>query len=530
MSILDEVVTGLIVVGVAGGLATLIQWATALPSVRCRLLTLPTSWPFVRTLTRPERRRLRAVLVRVADDGDGAGSSAVLSIISATREKSWQQNAEVAVDVSERMLRWTGTLLVELRFPEEVRRIRSFLRGALSDATVLGEYRPADAADATPAFSQFVTALSGAVVLGDAAETRARVFDHVSVVDRRPDVTHVAARCECAKVLGPGDYDGPVLDVVSVDRVSHPSSPLFGLLMQTSGTCYAATESFVTGHGCKHIPLGAHLPELQQFAMRRSADRWGTWSKEGRSGHRTNLLTAYALIRTSDDRLVLAQRSARTRNGLDTLSLSAGGVVEFDDHGPRRYDVDASGAPDVRAAVIRETREELGIELIDESVRAMCAVLVNSRGPDRTGRPEGQVLTTVIFAASSDLSFDEVVDAQLSRSDPATGSFEVAHLECVELGNDPELLAMWLAGNAERVDQHLVVGLAYALMLRFGRERTIAALVDAHPDAPWWSPGDPSLEPRTAFPVGELVGGSTRLLLKTAHPAWGSTITSAESH
>lgn len=525
MSVVENVARALVVLGGAGFLVAGFQMLTALPPVRRRVLAVSTSWPFLDPDARAARGELRNLLLRVADEDTVRADEFLEAMSTAYTTFGWAENARRSAATARRCRRWTGAVLLDIvRYPGEVARIRDYLREVTNHAELLGGYVPVESeASETVPFPDLMTALSGAVVLGDASETRARVFGHVTVVDRqRRRTPHRIDDCGAAATLKSGDYDGSVLDVRAVGRARHPTSPRFGLVLETKSSCYAETES-PTGRGCKHLSTGEDRPQPTEFRFDRDVpgpDGWTAW-RASEHADRTNLLTAYVLIRTSDDRLVLTQRSENVNNGLDVLSLSAGGVVEFHD-GNQMSDANAAGAPDVRGAVVRECLEELGVELVDESVRAMCALQVNSCGLTSDGLPEGQVLTAVIFAGSCAMTFDEVVECQRSRSDPATGSFEVSHLEYVEFGDTPDELSAWLVDNSARIDQHLLVGISYAMLLRFGSERTGSALLSAFAESPWWKIRRGGLTQRTYFAVGELEGTPTNELLTRVCERWAS--------
>jgi 8-oxo-dGTP pyrophosphatase MutT (NUDIX family) len=520
----------LLFLGGAGLLASIFQLFTAIPQVRNAILTIPARLLVVHPSVRHGRRQIRDLLLQVANRESVPPAMFGILVSHLTRATSWSEMAELSTSVAQRALRVSGATLVDrLRFPAEIELIQDYLRAVIREGRNLSSLRPVkakrrfsdiaagDGSDAT--FPELITSLSGALVFADASDTRSRVFDRAEVVCRgMPDLQHADRSCSFADALGHDDYDGQVLSVESVVRVRHPASPRFGLVIVASPSCYAETEARMCRRSCKHIRSEEDGSSAHEFAF---TERDGAGWQIAHGHRRTNLLTGYVLLHTTDDRIVLAQRSGRTRNGLNVLSLSAGGVVEFDGI---NGDQDAAGSPDVRTAVIRETREELGVELIESSIRPVSVFLVNSLGIGSDGREEGQVVTTVLYAGSCGATFEQVVEAQTSRSDPATGSFEIAHLESVPLGSDPSELAHWLRENAERIDQHLLIGISYAMLLRFGPNEAAAELRKAFRKGPWWTVSTPTLDRRTCFPVGELCGRSTDALLRSVHPSWPDAI------
>lgn len=436
-------------------------------------------------------------------------------------------------------------------------------------------------------FAQFATALSGAVVLIDSVEMRSRYADDVLVWHRRmyrgltnpiddisskstgdrppvprwestgspavesSDGYRVAHRsdgqCACgtdASQRMVGDFDRRVLTLRSVSLGESSEQGRVSFVLETSETCYAATEQgdmllpadapSWRRVGCKHLSPAAgvagskqlHVPEEGPYKVSVLLPDQGP----------VMLLTTYVSLITCDGELVLTRRSGQVRHGADVISATAGGILEPDGHG-QDGDVDAFGMPNPLSAAIRETMEEIGVDLTSHPVRPVCVFLANSRNQSGSRRGRGQLVAVVLFLATVPDTAEEL-GKRLQFADPSLGRFEVDHFEvvgrsapCSTSRNESfsESAARFARARAASLDQHGLLSCLYTSAVLDGAEKARAAFESAFNDQPWWSIGGTSSDsdstviprvvrdPRALLSVG---GGLIPTPLELVVPSW----------
>lgn len=419
-------------------------------------------------------REIEAALGRTAGAADP-----IISFATASPSSALEGIASLGKGLHEAARPRSASLLSRLLYPDEAQAIRRVVAEAAAAVTRFEMLAPAAP---TGRFATFATRHSGAPVLMDAADSRARVSSDVLVWHRRMyrgresaletyEAAHPNNRCPAAhQVQRPGDYDGRCLDLGAVDLVEDPRNGRLVFLLTTGETCYAATEEGQEAWGCKHLE-----PEAGRHVSVQ-------WRGGRRVGGRLAPLTSYVTLISADAGLVLCERSTRVRSGAGVLSASAGGICEpggrFD-----RLDVDESGTPDPLATVRRELREELGITLIRTALRPVAVFLANAIG-FRGEEAEAQLVPTVLSLARSDLSFREIEQRSFSGSDLALGAFEVAGLRPVWM-TDVEALAEFAEHEAHSLDQHGFLSILYSAMVTWGTDATQAAFGHRFDTSPW---------------------------------------------
>jgi 8-oxo-dGTP pyrophosphatase MutT (NUDIX family) len=306
-------------------------------------------------------------------------------------------------------------------------------------------------------------------VLLDSLDSRSRIAHDVHVWHRaayrgHPDASgstyDEAHRHGCpasAAVQQPGDYDARVLTLDACGYVEDPAKGTLSFVLETSETCYAATEQGAHPWGCKHLPLATSADVGMRFegtAVRR------------RQGDRLCLVASYVTVLTSDRQLVLCRRSSAVRSGPGVVSASAGGVCEPGDG--RRGDRDSLGWPDPILSARRELQEEIGLDVPRSSIRPAALFLANSTNPHRHG--EGQLVATVLSIARVTESYDELTASVWTRSDLATGRYEVDDLLGLPLSGTADDLMTAVEPLLEDLDQHGALSIVYVAAAVWGRD------------------------------------------------------------
>jgi hypothetical protein len=255
------------------------------------------------------------------------------------------------------------------------------------------------------------------------------------------------------------------------------------------------------------------------------------------------LLTSYVSLITSDDHLVLAQRSRLVRHGQGVISATAGGVLEPDGEGGTG-DVDEFGMPDPLTGVLRETREELGLVLDRATVRPVCVFLANVRNLGQGPQGGlGQLVASILHVCRVPETF-EALKSELARADPSLGGFEVDDLVGVSLREEgatgfvgtAKRLATYARETADRLDQHGLLSCLYAAALVEGREAAIDAFLAAFEKQPWWDIASDGVHPRVVRDPRELLGEGLLPLDQAIGqwaPSWealSSALSEAEAH
>jgi 8-oxo-dGTP pyrophosphatase MutT (NUDIX family) len=461
--------------------AVLIAVLRSSAPLRRRLLTRPFRRG-TRAITSPEDRNAFTVAGQDVEAALGRATRAadpIVSFATASPSETLEGIASVGQGLQEAAKPGSTSLASRLLYPDETQVVRHVVADAAAALAQLDVLRPAVPGRS---FATFAARQSGAPVLVDAADSRARVASDVVVWHRRryrgrrgarptyeeahPDNSCLAGH----QVERPGDYDGRCLDLEAVELVEDPIHGRLTFLFTTGETCYAATEEGQESWGCKHLDpeAGRHV-DVQ-------------WRRGRRVGGRLAPLTSYVTLISADRQLVLCERSSRVRSGLGVLSASAGGICEpggrFD-----QLDVDETGMPDPLVSAVREVREELGIELPRTALRPIAVFVANSIG-FRDGEAEAQLVPTVLSLARIDLSFDEIERRSYTDADAALGAFELETLRPVSM-TDADAVAQYAEDHAADLDQHGFLSLVYSAMVAWGIGETLTAFGSRFDTTPW---------------------------------------------
>lgn len=430
----------------------------------------------------------------------------------------------------------SSSLLARLLYGDDVERVAQVHRDLVAALDPFAGAAPVTAPRALSdptnpqTFAGFVTALSGAPVLVDAAAVRSRHADGLLTWHRRsfrdgqgqhvkngyPE-KHATGFCSSwqADTQRPGDFDRRMLDLRSVAMVESSATSCVSFALGTWETCYAATELGAV-RGCKKVPA---RPGEHDGSVDPVFSRAGNELLQAREG-RLTLLTSYVSVLTSDGLLALTRRSSTVRNGAGVLSATAGGIVEPDEPGPGG-DVSASGTPDPAVTASRECLEEIGLDLPVEAIRPVAVFLANVR--DRSSDPlvaVGQLVGVVLSLARTEKTLAQMQADGHSRSDMSKGRFEWDELLPCPAGS-ATAMAGWAKNHARDLDQHGLLSVIYASMTLFGPKDTRIALLTAFADGPWWcGPLAGSVGFRTCRDVGPLVGTTTSALLGCVSATW----------
>ena len=486
----------------------------------------------------PPRRFVIAHALRlpILDVLEGSPSTPGDVVAELVREWSWSSSLVETLQRAERLHRLftaaarprSTSLLAGALYPIDVASLRAFDVEVAAALRVFADSRPVPSVQARSrdgiSFPMFASALSGAGILIDSSTTRALHVDGLKVWHRRSyrdaklvpgDYTDMhrppsqalptSRRCEywVESAVQPGDFDRRMLDLRAVSLVVDEIAGTVSFLIETTETCYGSSERGDLS-GCKKVPVLTGGHETNDPVFRDDGDR-----VKGAADSRLCLLTSYLTVITADGCVVLAHRSRSVRNGADVLSAFAGGVVEINEPGPAG-DVDERGLPDPIATVIRETREEVGLELPKEGVRPVTVFLVNSRGRTAATQAQGQLVAVVLHLARVGRTFSDLERLAEHGSDLSRGRFEWDRLEACP-STTPEAIAGWAAERSASLDQHGLLSLVYASMTLHGPEQTMEAFATAFAGSPWWEAVDVE-DHRVCRDPGPLLGMSTEEL------------------
>ncbi len=441
------------------------------------------------------------------------------------------------------------SLLAHLLYSDDARALASYFGDVSRHLLRFGDAEPVDtlrlalhrprgsaqAADAEVPFAVFASALSGAAVLVDSVSTRSRFVDNVLVWHSRryrrslgaesPAVSYDALHpgsSACGlwepQTRPAGDFDMRLLDLQAVGIAESATRGVLSFVLETSETCYAATEAGEhypdrtrPAPGSKHIvPAPGRGDNDPRFTLA-SWEGGGGYRLVKDAGDRSRLtpVTAYVSMITTDDHLVLVRRSRRVRHGQGVISAAAGGLIEPEGDGSMG-DVDDLGMPDPLVGVLRETREELGLDITPAAVHPVCVFLANIRNsglPPEGGR--GQLVAAVLYLCHVPYDVDGV-RTRMAEADPSLGGFEVDDLVTVPLkpAADPgaltemsqvttaQALARFSFGHATEIDQHGLLSCLYTAAVIDGPRATIDAFTEMFRDAPWWDLSSVGEHPR----------------------------------
>lgn len=422
------------------------------------------------------------------------------------------------------------SLLSGLLYPGDSRGTREALIHVIQHLEKFGYSSPVESGGE---FADFATALSGALILADSVDSRSRYANEVFCWHRREfrhaddgagesgsairtyenkhtggNPCSLAGSIEDRKI---GDYDRRVLDLQSVSHIQSSSLGWTAFLVDTSETCYLTTEQGEAVQrepkpqaavGCKHLLPSDSDSNMPRFMATRTeaGNKNGIIKKVDDPKSPVVLLTTYVSLITRDQKLALVKRSSSVRHGFETLSATAGGVIEPEGAGPTG-DVDGQGMPSPLVSVLRETHEEIGLKLDPQSLKPVVIFLSNvrtSRNVDsepssnnqpRSGR--GQIVAVVLYLAHTRETFEDL-ELALTHANLALGSFEVDKLVSVDLrtGDTARGLAEWAKQNSSELDQHGLLSCLYTAATLDGPITAKDAFQKAFYDRPWWAPDE----------------------------------------
>jgi 8-oxo-dGTP pyrophosphatase MutT (NUDIX family) len=507
------------------------------------------------------RRHFRQCTVGLCEGQEISSAEALSQALAQTEAENDPSHAEVKA-----LLRWLtvatmpgrSPLLGRLITPEQQLLVQDFLRSTKSHlerftATAQVPWQLARG-DSMPTVSpaSFASALSGAAVLMDVATGRAGAADSVLTWHSprfRGSSEHNGESYDAVHTFDSpwdadlvdrlGDYDGRLLDFRGVSLAADPLDGSTSFVIRTSETCYRSTED-APSTKCKRLSPTTADHTLPVF--RRKSDG-ACLVREGSDTERVIATTAYVsilctgdgsmqgLVRglpegASDEYLVLAlcRRSLHTRNGAGTLSATAGGVVELPTTG-KVADIDQFGSPSLLAAVTRETREEIGLDLDPDALHPVSVWLATVRGSETpAGGPQGQLVACGLYLSTTQLSFEELVSRR-HASNFVKGGFEVDGLEGIALLRSAEgasTFASEVRALADRLDQHGLLSCFYTAVRTYGASQSIRAFGGAFADMPWWAlpwSGELHNRPRVCRDVRQILPDEGTSIV-SAVPGW----------
>ncbi len=480
-----------------------------------------------RTFFEPIARRL---------DGEDVNPSDVIARVMASpafsRRAPWDGVSATLAQVCRAAGTYRSTrFVVRVLYPDESVMIRNLFAEMANHLDRFGTARPVSLGrfprpEGPRSFGRFVSALSGAVVLVDSVDTRTKYVDDVLVWhrqmyrgvgtpepggkgrgQRRMTDQYAAAHPDggvCSTDLDAsqrliGDFDRRVLTLRSAWMTEASSRGRVSFVLETSETCYLATEhgeAMISEGapqdervGCKHLFPNDTLGGAQQFVA--DADGGYQMTVSAPDSGPTMLLTSYISLLTSDGFLVLVRRSGSVRHGTGTISAMAGGVIEPDGDGSAG-DVDQYGMPSPLECVIRETREEIGLDLSGVPINPVCVFLVNVRNLSGKRRGRGQLVAVTLYLASVSHTRQELNEI-VKSADPALGGFEVEHLVYVDCDTDSDeanafssAMARFAWDHRQQLDQHGLLSCLYSAAVHDGAGAARDAFESAFSSGPWW--------------------------------------------
>lgn len=172
-------------------------------------------------------------------------------------------------------------------------------------------------------------------------------------------------------------------------------------------------------------------------------------------GDRVGVLTLSATVVTASDHVVFARRSASAGSHQRLYGAAINGNLEFESRMGLAADLDDGGWPDLRAALAREGREELGLDI--EAAELSILGLGGFSVPTEVG-------TRVLLGQLvSDLSLHEMV-GRLRHADPIEGAWELdgalLGLRLPETADELTRAVSWLVGSSELTPHATLAGLS----------------------------------------------------------------------
>lgn len=374
-------------------------------------------------------------------------------------------------------------------------------------------------------FADFVTQFTGAVVLGDAVQTRpgvamrARIwhqasFEPINRVGNNEEEQYKARyedshgiysrNCVFENELRKssksrvGDYDGRVLNVNGVALTQDARTGEIELLLSTSETCYAATE--LSDQACKG-PIQGAVSDIAMDAPWEEDPKFAIWGRAEYRGRRLSLLTVnvaiimgYEINGETRAGLLYSRRSTQLRNGNGVRSI-VGGVMNLpvDQTGG---DVGTNGAPDPQVAARREVLEEIGVDINPEQLFPSSVSLFNQLDPpqDPKSKQRGQLVTSIGYIAHVNMSLEQIRQQRMHVS-AGVGRYELEHLgeiplppietDAVDLDAAKLTAAVQLAKETaylcRSLDQVTMTALLYVAAGIYGTSATYRAFTEHWP-------------------------------------------------
>jgi len=428
------------------------------------------------------------------------------------------QKVELLAECFDAIARSRGFL--DVLVTADMKEIKARSRECERFVSLFRERRPVDRsllADADQGlgqeFANWITSISGAVVISNALSSRHCVLDEVliwhsrrfrqQIKDGDDESDRTVPRYEDSHAAGKvclsesvarderrrlGDFDQRVLVFKSASVTNAGHTGRTGFVLETMETCYAASELGNSSYaselweldrrskllvGSKNLGEGINASSFRlsnQLAMD-GGSAAPHWLKSDVLYGSVILLTAYVTPITSDGVILLGQRGDRVKQGAKLISAAAGGIVEPGGTGVGG-DVDRiTGMPDPAVTVRREFREELGVELEPELLQPAGLFLCNQRNPvgSADGRRRGQIVMSVVYLAKLSESLAQLREKGLV-GDQARMRGEMRALVPVEVdgvtapsGADRcRMVARWAKAHESELDQHALVSLAFA--------------------------------------------------------------------
>lgn len=443
------------------------------------------------------------------------------------------------------------SVVARLAWPESLAAARDAyvqLSGYLSDAYLhkspLDEDRPSGG---DRRFADLVSAFTGAHVLADGQLSRSGVIDQVQVISHRtwdgparphPPLDPARAGSEdvlplladdsggpasayerrhattdatrllvgdavTSSGLRPGDYDGRIFSIRSVEPVIDRGSGSLVVSIEANDACYTVSERH-PDYRCKHLPSDLDLGAASSTPR---FERATSSARRARVDDRVVLLNTILGVLVhepaagGDDSgarghaLALARRTGRAKNAHDVVSATAGGVFE-NRRGDAAGDVDEFGAPSPLVSVVREADEELGVRFDPVDVAAQAVFLANVQGrPDGDDRENGQLVGTVCYLVESGMTLDELRAQRGLHADWSRGRYELEELDALRFppvdgpesrGAAAREFTAALDQRLDELDQNAVVCALYAAAHLYGHS-AVSAAVTATFEHPWWT-------------------------------------------
>ncbi len=459
------------------------------------------------------QRRLKAPVLEALGRRSIAPGHIVAEVCAGPGAATWDITAPVLAKIFHTIRQSPEPLLARILYPYEaqhliqvVDRIDEYLHRFVK-CKALDDVRQGSPVTQRESFGAFAIALTGAIVLADAAETKERhakealiwhsrdfrsgqsMSDAASEHLRYDDAHPGAQACNLwaklqrgADKARPGEYDLRLLDLRTVTLAEAVTEGYLAFVLETAETCYATTEDGTCG--CKNVRPAPKVEGDDGFAWAPVRDHGGFRVGRQFAGPRVALLDVQVAVVSSDKKLLFANRTKDVRHGREVCSITAGGPIKPASR--RGGDVDEFGSPDPARAITREAKEEIGAHLEPHACAPVCVFICNVRGRSEINRNDGQLVANVLYIAHLQEEAARIEEAAWSSSDVFFGRFEQQGLVACEF-DSPAKIAGWCAENATKLDQHGIVSCLYACSAEYGYREARDAFEQAFSTKPWWA-------------------------------------------